>query len=64
MYVMPEHRRRGIGTQLVQTTVATLREVGKVGIIRTMVCVDNAEAKAFWLKLGYENDLVTFNLYN
>jgi GNAT superfamily N-acetyltransferase len=64
MHVMPEYRLRGIGTQLVQTSVATLREAGKVFVIRAMACVDNPVVQAFWLKLGYENDLVAFNLYN
>jgi GNAT superfamily N-acetyltransferase len=64
MYIVPEYRRRKIGTQLVQTAVATLREIGKVGIIRTMACIDNTDVRAFWLSLGYENDLVAFSLYN
>lgn len=64
MYIMPEYRRRGIGTQLVQTAGATLREVGKVYVIRAMACVDNTDVRAFWLSLGYENDLVAYNLYD
>ena len=62
-YVMPAYRRRGIGTQLVRTAVATLRQSGKPYTIRAMACVDNAEVRAFWLSLGYENDTTAYNLY-
>lgn len=63
LYVMPEYRRRGIATQLVTQATDTLRESGKAGVLRAMVCVDAPGAQAFWASLGYENDMTAFSWY-
>ena len=62
LYVQPHMRGRGIGKQLVNKAVATLRLEG-VSVIRGATDRGATEAHAFWSKLGWENDLTLFTLY-
>lgn len=60
--VSPKHRKKGIGTSLVN---ATLEALGKLGITKTALVVfgKNEVGNAFWEKQGFtvRNDLVYRN---
>ena len=51
--VLPEVRRSGIATQLIQAGEARLRELG-ARRISCMVMSDHDHANAFWRAMGYE----------
>jgi N-acetylglutamate synthase len=51
--VAETHRRRGIGRELAERCVAALSARG-VDKCHLMVVSDNAEAKAFWSRLGWK----------
>ena len=50
--VAPEYRRRGIGRRLAERAVAALAERG-IAKCHLMVLPANAEARAFWRRLGW-----------
>jgi ribosomal protein S18 acetylase RimI-like enzyme len=57
--VAPSHRGRGVGRGLAERAIAALRAVG-IAKCHLMVRRENAEARAFWTKLGWaERDDVT-----
>ena len=50
--LLPEHRRQGIGTQIVAELLA---EAGKAGVpVRAHVERMNTPSLAFWTRLGFE----------
>ena len=53
LVVLPEVRRMGIATQLIQAGEARLRELG-ARRISCMVMSDHDHANAFWQAMGYE----------
>jgi ribosomal protein S18 acetylase RimI-like enzyme len=53
LVVLPEVRRSGIATQLIQAGEARLRELG-ARRISCMVMSDHDHANAFWRAMGYE----------
>lgn len=53
LVVLPEFRRSGIATQLVEAGEARLRELG-ARRISCMVMSDHDHANAFWRAMGYE----------
>ena len=55
--VLPEHRRRGIGRQLVSAAEERLRGRGAPRIT-ALVAFDDADATAFWEAAGYARDPV------
>ena len=53
MYVLPDHRRRGIATQLADASEAEARERGWTSISLSVSQERNAEARLLYAKLGY-----------
>ena len=53
LVVLPEVRRMGVATQLIQAGEARLRELG-ARRISCMVMSDHDHANAFWRAMGYE----------
>jgi ribosomal protein S18 acetylase RimI-like enzyme len=53
LVVLPEVRRMGVATQLIQAGEARLRELG-ARRISCMVMSDHDHANAFWQAMGYE----------
>lgn len=53
LVVLPEFRRMGVATQLIQAGEARLRELG-ARRISCMVMSDHDHANAFWRAMGYE----------
>jgi GNAT superfamily N-acetyltransferase len=62
LYVQPEARLKGIGCELVKEAAGLLRGQGALPI-RIHACVESPVARGFWQHLGWEQDLVTFSLY-
>jgi len=52
--VAPSHRRRGIGRQLAERSVAALAGRG-IDKCHLMVVAGNTDAQKFWSRLGWEN---------
>jgi ribosomal protein S18 acetylase RimI-like enzyme len=53
--IAPDHRRRGIGLQLLHAAETYFRDCG-VGRITALVAFDDAVASAFWDAAGYPQD--------
>lgn len=62
LYVMPTARDQGVSGRLTQSIVSRLRERG-AGTIRSLVCIENPNAQAFWQAQGFERDMVCMSLY-
>ena len=62
LYVQPQSRRTGIGSALVLQAAAMLRQQG-AETLRVLACTESPVARAFWLGLGWEQDLVVYSLY-
>ncbi len=62
LYVVPEARHRGLGTDLAAAAVRWLRAHG-ARAIRTLVCADNTDSREFWQRQGFEPDMVCLSLY-
>ncbi len=60
--VHPDHRRQGIATQLVETSMAALHKLG-IAKVALVVFDHNASGNAFWEKIGFtvRDDLVYRN---
>lgn len=52
-YVLPEHRRRGVGRAAVEALLAEHRRRG-TALVEAGILRDNAPARAFWASLGFE----------
>lgn len=52
-YVLPEHRRRGVGRAAVEAWLRLHRERG-TWLVEADVMQGNAAARAFWAALGFE----------
>jgi GNAT superfamily N-acetyltransferase len=52
LYVVPEARRRGLGSRLVEGALAWVRRRG-VERVEVRVGADNAEGQAFWRATGF-----------
>jgi GNAT superfamily N-acetyltransferase len=52
VYVMPEHRGRGFGRELLSTLTQMLREKGAV-VLRALVPMRNEDSLGRFLSLGY-----------
>ena len=63
LYVRPEARRRGIGSELIRDATAELCGRG-VSVVRALVCNDAERALRFWRGQGWENDMAVFTLYD
>jgi len=50
--VAPEHRRRGIGTALVESGLSALRDAG-IGKCHLFVNLDNESGASFWTRNGW-----------
>ena len=62
LYVTPVARGQGVSGRLAQSMVTQLR--GRdAGTIRCLVCIENADAQAFWQAQGFECDMVCMSLY-
>ncbi len=60
MAVAPDHRRRGLGRQMVQLCLEALRHEG-IDRCNLLIYDDNQAARDFWARLGWElNDSVRF----
>lgn len=53
-YVLPEHRRSGIGTRAVDLIKEHCRGASGRGFIEAMVLTENAGSVAFWSQCGFE----------
>ena len=60
VYVMPEARRRGVGTSLLQFAVETARAAG-VARVELATAIRNVSAQRLYEKLGWQRD--EFYLY-
>lgn len=61
--VLPEHRRRGIGTNLVRHAVEALRAVGCVKV-NLQIRATNAAVRGFYESLGFEaEELLSMGLH-
>ncbi len=54
LYVLPDARRRGVGTALMSAADRLARSVGAAGI-RLLARPDNAAARAFYASLGFKD---------
>lgn len=69
LYVQPNAQRNEIRAELVKEAVSFLQAQG-VGSIHTRICVgpdecpDEAELRAFWQSLGWENDMTIYSIYS
>ncbi len=52
-YVLPEHRRRGVGTAAIHAVLADHRERGTYEV-EASILPGNEAARAFWAALGFE----------
>jgi GNAT superfamily N-acetyltransferase len=52
-YVLPSHRRRGIGRAAVEAWLALHRE-RRTWLVEADIMRENAPARAFWASLGFE----------
>jgi GNAT superfamily N-acetyltransferase len=62
LYVVSESRGVGLSRRLARAAVDWLREHG-ASTIRTDICIDNTEARDFWIGLGFDADMVCMSLY-
>jgi ribosomal protein S18 acetylase RimI-like enzyme len=62
LYVQPQVRCTGMGSALVREAVNLLRQQG-AGTIRVHACAESPLARAFWSRLGWEQDLVVYSHY-
>ncbi len=62
LYVTPAARDKRVSGRLAQNMVEQLRERGS-GTIRSLVCVEDSDAQAFWQAQGFERDMVCMSLY-
>jgi ribosomal protein S18 acetylase RimI-like enzyme len=62
LYVTPAARDKGVSGRLAQKMVEQLGKRGS-GTIRSLVCVENSDAQAFWQAQGFERDMVCMSLY-
>ena len=60
LYVMPEARRRGVGTALLQSAIETARAAG-VARVELATAMSNVSAQRLYEKLGWQRD--EFYLY-
>jgi GNAT superfamily N-acetyltransferase len=58
LYVVPDHRRTGVGTALVSALCAFFAGAG-VNHLSLRYAVDNAEASAFWEALSFKPRILT-----
>lgn len=69
LYVQPHAQQESIRAALVQQAVHFLQAQG-VGSIHTRICVgpdecpDEAQQRAFWQSLGWENDMTIYSIYS
>jgi len=68
LYAQPVAHRQEIQSNLVRQAVAFMQAQG-VGSIHTSICVGDedcpeAELRAFWQSLGWENDMTIFSIYS
>lgn len=63
LYVMPDARRQGAGTELVRDAVEFLRELG-ADTIRTEVELENTSAQNLLRNLGWDKESFTYKLYD
>lgn len=52
IYVIPSHRRKGMGTFMVEGALQTLRQMD-VELVELDVYVNNRAARAFWQSFGF-----------
>ncbi|NRQ36314.1 GNAT family N-acetyltransferase [Nonomuraea sp. NN258] len=62
LYVVPEHRGRGVSRALARAAADWLFGRGAL-TVRHLACRDNTEAHRFWEGVGFQNDLVCLSLY-
>lgn len=62
LYVTPAARDQGVSGRLAQNMVEQLCERG-AGTIRSLVCIENPDAQAFWQAQGFERDMVCMSRY-
>ena len=60
VWIMPQHRRRGYGTQIVAQLLLFFRQ-RQIEALNLTYSVGNTEATAFWSKLGFQPVLVMAN---
>ncbi len=63
LYVQPQFRRNGIGSELVKRAVA-LMKAQNAGSIHVKMCINNEGSKAFWQHLGWDSDMLVFSIYS
>jgi len=68
LYVVPEAHRQEIQADLVRQAVIFMHARGAASI-HTRICIgkecpDEAELRAFWQSLGWENDMTIFSIYS
>lgn len=54
VYILPEHRREGVGRRLVSEIIAQAAVVADIRQINIVVTAANAKAREFYLALGFE----------
>jgi len=57
LYVVPEHRRRGVGSALLERALSIMRE-GGMECVELSVWVGNEEARRLYRKFGFEEYIV------
>jgi ribosomal protein S18 acetylase RimI-like enzyme len=62
LYVTPAARDQGVSGRLAQNMIEQLCEQG-AGTIRSLMCIENPEAQAFWQAQGFERYMVCMSLY-
>ncbi|MBC6460653.1 GNAT family N-acetyltransferase [Actinomadura sp. HBU206391] len=63
LYVVPEHRGRGLRRELAEAALFRLREHGPQMIRHLMGTDSREEDRRFWADLGFEADMVCLTLY-
>jgi GNAT superfamily N-acetyltransferase len=62
LYVTSQARGRGTSRALAEAVVRELR-TRRAGTIRSLICIDDEDAQAFWRSVGFERDMVCLSLY-